>query len=155
MKKILILQVFVISVSLVWASSPSVFAQESAENQLDVTGIALIGNGVGEFTCGNGKQFDNVKIFVLLSEATRAGLGSGPSGMGLKSGDQNLAVKLNTGTVDSENFHVEGILLVDDLCQTDSPVNFSADGICGEEKNITVKVNNGSFGNFQSTVSCN
>jgi len=154
MQKILLIKIAIINIAIFLVFTPNVYADVAAT---DDNGIALIAQGNGEFTCGNGKQLTNVDLFVLLSEKTRQGLGTGPSGMGLRSAEntQSIAIKLYSGDVDSNNFHVEGILQVDNFCETEYSVSFTANGICGVDQTITVKGTDSSIGTFQSNVSCN
>lgn len=156
MKKLLWMQIAIINMAILWIFTPNVLADDFTMTITKDSGIALIAQGKGEFTCGNGNQIGNLEIFVLLSETTRMGLGTSPSGLGLKSVEtnENLAVMLNRGDVDSNNFGVEGILQVDDLCDLDSSTIFTANGACGSDKIITVKGSDGSFGTFQSNVVC-
>ena len=154
MQKILLIKIAIINIAIFWVFTPNVYAGNLAVTEDN--GIALIAQGNGEFTCGNGKQLTNVNLFVLLSEKTRQGLGTGPSGMGLKSAENNqsIAIKLNSGYIDSNNFHVEGILQVDNFCESEYSVSFTANGICGVDQTITIKGTDESLGTFQSNVSC-
>jgi len=157
MKKTVLRKIIIINIVVFGISVSNVFADDTAsENLTNDDGIALIVEGKGEFTCGNDKQLKNVNIFVLLSETTRLGLGMGPSGLGLMSteNNENVAVKINDGTVDSDNFHVQGILQIDDLCEMESSVTFTANGTCGTVKIVTVKSSDGGFGTFESNVLC-
>ncbi len=157
MKKTALRKIIIINIAIFGISTSNIFVEDIAgENLTNDDGVALIAKGTGEFICGNDKQLKNVDIFVLFSEATRLGLGMSPSGLGLKSteNNENIAVKLNDGTVDFDNFHVEGILLLDDFCEIESSVTFTANGSCGTDKIITVKSSDGGFGTFESNVSC-
>lgn len=148
MQKISLLKIAAINIAIFWAITPSAFAGED--------GIALIAQGKGDFSCGNENQISDVNLFVLLSEKTRLGLGTGPSGMGLKSADDNqsIAIKLTSGEMNSNDFSVVGILQVDNLCGTDFSVSYAATGSCGDDQTITIKGSDGSFGTFQANVSC-
>ena len=147
----------VINLAIFSIFTPGIFADDSSRELRQNSGVALIAQGIGEFTCSNGNQLNGVNIFVLLSETTRMGLSGSPSGMGLKSieNNQNIVVKLNNGEVDSNSFHVNGILIVDEMCNVDSSVIFTANGVCGIDSNITVRGTDGSSGNFQGNVICN
>ena len=156
MKKLLWFQFAITSLAIFWIFTPTVQAQE-VPNLPEDSGIAMIAKGIGTLDCSNGIHLENMEIFVLLSETTTNGLGTSPSGMGLKSQEtnQNIAIKLSSGNVSSETFFVEGVLQVDDLCELDSTTIFTANGSCGNDKIITVKGSDGSLGIFQSTVTCN
>ena len=157
MEKSVLRKITIISIAVFGISTPNIFAEDfTNENLTNNDGVALIAQGIGEFTCSNEKQLKNMNIFVLLSEPTRRGLESGPSGLGLKSteNNENIAIKLNRGEVNSDNFHVEGISQVDDFCNTEYSVIFTADGSCGNGKIITVQGSDGSFGTFESNVFC-
>ncbi len=148
MQKIHLLKIAIINIAIFWAFTPNAFAGSD--------GISLIAQGKGDFTCGNGKQFSNVNIFVLLSEKTRLGLGTGPSGMGIKSmeSNQSIAIKLTSGQIEDNEFRVVGILQVDNFCETEYSVSFAATGSCGDDQTITVKGTDDSSGKFQANVSC-
>ena len=156
MKKMQLVYGVIVNLAIFSILTPGVFADDSRDLNQN-SGVAMIALGMGEFTCSNGNQLDNVGIFVLLSETTRKGLSASPSGMGLKSveNNQNIVVKLNKGQVESNNFHVEGILIVDEICDVGSSVVFTANGACGVDSNIVVRGSDGSSGNFQSSVICN
>ncbi len=155
MKKLLYLQIVIIHMAVFSILTPNIFADEDVNN-ITTSGIALIAHGIGDFTCGNGTQSENMEIFVLLSETTIMGLDSSPSGLGLKSQDsnENIAIKLNFGEINADKFYVEGNLHVDSICELDSSIIFTADGSCGNNQQITVKGSDGSFGTFQSEVIC-
>ena len=148
MNKTLFVKIAVINAAIFLAFTPNAFA--------GTQGVALIAQGTGDFTCGNGKQISDVSLFVLLSEKTRQGLGTGPSGMGLKSMDDNqsIAIKLTSGEINNDNFHVVGILQVDNFCETGYSVSFAASGSCGDNKEITVKGTDDSSGAFFANVFC-
>ncbi len=148
MEKTHLLKIAIINIAILWAFMPNAFA--------GTDGIALIAQGKGDFTCGNGKQISDVNIFVLLSEKTRQGLGTGPSGMGLKSmeDNQSIAIKLTSGQINDDDFQVVGILQVDNFCETEYSVSFAATGSCGDDQTIIVKGTDDSSGTFQANVSC-
>ena len=148
MKKSHLLKIAIINIAIFWAFTPNAFAGSD--------GIALIAQGKGDFTCGNGKNISDVKLFVLLSEKTRPGLGTGPSGMGLKSmeDNQSIAIKLTSGQIEGNDFRVVGILQVDNFCETEYSLSFAATGSCGNDQTITVKGTDDSSGTFQANVSC-
>ena len=157
MKKGVLKIIIIINIVVLGITTSNVFAGDiTNENLVNDDGIALIAEGKGEFSCNNDKQLKNVNIFVLLSETTRLGLDIGPSGLGLKSteNNENIAVKINNGTVSSDGFQMQGTLQVDDFCEMESSVTFSVNGTCGINKIITVKSSDGGFGMFESNVSC-
>ena len=145
----------VLQFALISILTPDVFAQDNSSS--NTSGIALIAQGIGSFSCGDGPQLENVEIFVLLSESTIKGSGFSPSGLGLKSqnSNENIAIKLNSGILESNNFVVGGELFVDSLCELDSSTEFIAEGSCGANQRVTVAGTDGSYGTFQSEVTCN
>lgn len=145
----LLLVVLATNLVLLPVSITNASAQETS------SGISLLAQGTGEFTCTTQKTIQDVRLFILLSESTTQGFANSPSGLGLHSLDEGtIAIKLDGGNIDGGHFSITGILLDDEMCGEISPLSFSGNGECGIGTSITIRSASGSMGTFVSDVSC-